>query len=162
MNVQIILSQMLMLLAMMLVGYFVWKKEWLSEVTYQHLSKIVVNIFNPILVIYGVMGKSSGGTSQLLLQNVGFVIFFYLFMIVFGIVLVLIIRPIKAQRKIYRLMTLFPNVGFMGIPVITSIFGTESMIYIVFYMLGYNLLLYTYGLLLAGKAAIDGDRKSVV
>lgn len=156
MNVQIILSQMLMLFAMMLVGYFIWKKEWLSDVTYQHLSKIVVNIFNPILVVYGVMDKSSGGTSQLLLQNVGFVIFFYLFMIVFGIVLVLILRPAKGERKIYRLMTLFPNVGFMGIPVITSIFGTESMIYIVFYMLGYNLLLYTYGIVLAAKAAVDG------
>lgn len=159
MNVQIILSQMLMLFAMMVVGYFIWKKKWLSEEANAHLSKIVVNIFNPILVIYGVMDKSSGGTSRLLLQNIGFVIFFYVFMIFFGIVLVLILRPQKSERKIYRLMTLFPNVGFMGIPVITSIFGTESMIYIVFYMLGYNLLLYTYGMVLAAKAAVDGGHE---
>ena len=155
MNVQIILSQMLMLFAMMLVGYFVWKKEWMDEAGYQKLSKIVVNILNPILIVNGVLGKNSQGNTKLLLQNLAFVCFYYLFLALIGTVIVWILRPVKAQRKLYRLMTIFPNVGFMGIPVITSIFGTESMIYIVFYMLGYNLLLYTYGIVLAKKAAVD-------
>lgn len=155
MNVQIILSQMLMLFAMMLTGYFIWKGDWFDEAAYQKLSKIVVNILNPLLVIYGVMGKESTGNSRLILQNLGMVLLFYLFLIAAGAVLVWLLRPTKAERKIYRLMTIFPNVGFMGIPVITSIFGMESMIYIVFYMLGYNLLLYTYGLVLARKAAED-------
>lgn len=155
MNVQIILSQMLMLFAMMLTGYFIWKWDWFDEAAYQKLSKIVVNILNPLLVIYGVMGKESTGNARLILQNLGMILLFYLFLIVAGAVLVWLLRPTKAERKIYRLMTIFPNVGFMGIPVITSIFGMESMIYIVFYMLGYNLLLYTYGLVLARKAAED-------
>ena len=43
MNVQIILSQMLMLFVMMLIGYFLWKKQWLDEPANQKLSKIVVN-----------------------------------------------------------------------------------------------------------------------
>lgn len=155
MNIQIILAQMLMLFAMMLVGYFVWKKEWFDEAAYQKLSKIVVNILNPLLVIYGVLGKNSEGNTGLILQNIGFVIFFYILLILIGIVFVWILRPAKADRKLYRLMTIFPNVGFMGIPVITSIYGMESMIYVVFYMLGYNLLLYTYGLILARKAGED-------
>lgn len=155
MNIQIILAQMLMLFAMMLVGYFVWKKEWFDEPAYQKLSKIVVNILNPLLVIYGVLGKNSEGNTGLILQNIGFVVFFYILLILIGIVFVWILRPAKADRRLYRLMTIFPNVGFMGIPVITSIFGMESMIYVVFYMLGYNLLLYTYGLVLARKAGED-------
>lgn len=160
MNVQIILSQMLMLFAMMLVGYFVWKKEWMDEDGYQKLSKIVVNILNPILIVNGVLGKNSQGNTNLLLQNLGFVCFYYIFLTIIGTVIVWILRPVKAERKLYRLMTIFPNVGFMGIPVISSIFGTESMIYIVFYMLGYNLLLYTYGIVLAKKAAADAGNVS--
>lgn len=155
MNIQIILAQMLMLFAMMLVGYFVWKKEWFDESAYQKLSKIVVNILNPLLVIYGVLGKNSKGNATLILQNLGFVVFFYIFLILIGVVFVWILHPPKADCKLYRLMTIFPNVGFMGIPVITSIFGMESMIYVVFYMLGYNLLLYSYGLILARKAGED-------
>jgi len=59
MNVEVIFAQMLMLFAMMLTGYWIWKKEWFDEAAYQKLSKIVVNILNPILVIYGVVGKDS-------------------------------------------------------------------------------------------------------
>lgn len=160
MNIQIILARMLMLFAMMLIGYLIWKLRWLEESANQQLSRLVVNIFNPLLVIDGVLGKSAQGTPGLLLQNVGFVLFFYLFMILFSFVIVWLVRPAGSERRMYRLMTIFPNVGFMGIPVITSIFGSESTIYIVFYMLGYNLLLYTYGLLLAGKAAADAGKES--
>lgn len=155
MNTQIILAQMLMLFAMMLTGYVIWKKDWFDESAYQKLSRIVVNILNPLLVINGVAGKDADGDTRLILLNLGFVVIFYLLLILAGILFVWILRPVKAQRRLYRLMTIFPNVGFMGIPVITGIFGNETMIYIVFYMLGYNLLLYTYGLVLARKAAED-------
>lgn len=155
MDIGIILSQMAMLFAMMLTGYFVWKKEWFDEDAYAKLSKIVVNIFNPLLAIYGVAGKDSAGDVGLVLQNLCFVLFFYVFLMIAGTLVVCVLRLPQKEKRMYRLMTIFPNVGFMGMPVITSIFGMESMIYIVFYMLGYNLLLYTYGLALARRAAVD-------
>lgn len=155
MNIQIILGQMLMLFAMMMIGYFIWKRQWMDENAYQRLSKIVVNIFNPLLVLYGVMGKSSAGNGKLLLQNMAMAALFFALLAIMGFVILWILRPEKEERNLYRLMTMFPNVGFMGIPVITSIFGNEAMIYIVFYMLMYNLLLYTYGLRLARKSALS-------
>lgn len=155
MDIQVIFAQMLMLFAMMLTGYFIWKKEWFDDAAYQKLSKIVVNILNPILVIYGVVGKESGGDAGLVLLNLCFVALFYIILILTGLLFVLVFRPVKSERRLYRLMTIFPNVGFMGIPVISAVFGPESMIYIVLYMLGYNLILYTYGLALARKAAED-------
>lgn len=161
MNVQIILSQMLMLFAMMLIGYFLWKKQWLDEPANQKLSKIVVNIFNPMLVVYGVLGKSSGKDMGLVVQNLCLMLLFYLLLIVFGILFVWILRPKKSEGYVYWMMTIFPNVGFMGIPVISSIFGMESVIYIAFYMLGYNLLLYTLGIVLARKAAADREGRQM-
>ena len=50
-------------------------------------------------------------------------------------------------------MMIFSNVGFMGIPVISALYGSGVIIYIVFYMLGYNFLLYTYGIILAKRSA---------
>ncbi len=155
MDIQIILQQMLMLFAMMMTGYFIWKKGWFDENAYQRLSKVVVNILNPMLVVNGVMGKDSTGDKSLLLQNLGFVALFFILLSLASFVLIWILRPEKSQRSLYRLMAIFPNVGFMGIPVISSIYGAGCIIYIVFYMLGYNLLLYTYGLFLAKKAAED-------
>lgn len=152
MNVQIILGQMLMLFAMMLIGYVIWKKNWLDESAYQKLSRIVVNIFNPVLVIYGVAGKSSAGNTGLLLQNLGFVALYFVILWAMSYAIPAIVRPTYGEKNLYRFMTMFANVGFMGIPVITGIYGNDSMIYIVFYMLAYNLLIYTYGINLAGKA----------
>ncbi|MCM1224305.1 MAG: AEC family transporter, partial [Lachnospiraceae bacterium] len=102
-------------------------------------------------------GKSSGGNMNLVLQNLVLMLFFYILLFVCGIVFVLILRPKKSEKYVYWLMTIFPNVGFMGIPVISSIFGMESVIYIAFYMLGYNLLLYTLGIFLARKAAAERE-----
>lgn len=146
---------MLMLFSMMLIGYVIWKRNWMDENAYQKLSRIVVNIFNPLLVVYGVAGKSSAENAGLLLQNLGFVILYYMLLWGMGYVILVILRPVKEEQKLYRLMTMFSNCGFMGIPVITSVFGNDSMIYIVFYMLGFNLLIYTYGINLGRKAGED-------
>jgi len=46
----------------------------------------------------------------------------------------------------------------MGIPVIKSIFGDGAMIYIAFYILGYNLMLYTVGMFLSIKAGDENHK----
>lgn len=57
-------------------------------------------------------------------------------------------------------MMIFSNVGFMGIPVISALYGSGVIIYIVFYMLGYNFLLYTYGIILARRSAQRNSQRS--
>ena len=116
----VVIQQMLVLLVMMLLGYIAFRIRWLDDNSCSKMSKIVVNVLNPCLMVYGVLGKEVRLESSMLFQTL-------------------------------VLMLIFSNVGFMGIPVITSIYGTESMILIAFYSLGYNLLLYTYGIYLAGK-----------
>lgn len=153
MEFTVVLGQMIMLGAMMLMGCLIWKRKWIDETANKRLSWIVVNIFNPFLIISGVMGKDIGNSGNLLLQNIVVVIFFYLFLWLLGFLLVAVLHVKKGERGLYHMMTMFGNVGFMGIPVITSIFGMDTMIYIVFYMLGYNLLMYSYGMILAGKDA---------
>lgn len=160
MNIQVILGQMAMLFAMMFIGYILWKREWFNDYAYRQLSKIVVNILNPILVIYGVLGKSSAGNTSLVLQNLVLCIIFFLFLMIMGVVIVWIIRPNVKDRNMYQLMAAVPNVGFMGIPVITSVFGNKSMIYIVFYMLVSNVLIYTYGFTLMKKSVPENERSA--
>ena len=59
MRIGIAFGQMLVLLAMMAVGFFCYKKGWMTEESAGHLSKLVVNVFNPVLVVNGVLGQSS-------------------------------------------------------------------------------------------------------
>lgn len=155
MDAGVILGQMLVLLAMMLIGYFSYCKEWITDDMSQRLSKLVVNVFNPILVVNGVLGQESGNESGLITVNIFLVIVYFLILILFSYVILVILHPGKNIRSMYRLMTIFSNLGFMGIPVLKSIYGDAAMIYVAFYILGYNLMLYTYGMHLAKKAMME-------
>lgn len=149
----VIFQQMMVLFGMMLVGFFCYKWDWIDDHSYGKLSKIVVNILNPLLVIDGVLEKSRDGSFHNLLTNLVMVILYFIFLIIISIPVVKIIRPEKENVGVYRLMMIFSNVGFMGIPVISALYGSDVIIYIVFYMLGYNFLLYTYGIILARSSA---------
>lgn len=153
MDIGIIFGQMLVLLAMMLIGAFVYKKNWLGEEGAANISKLVVNVFNPILVISGVLGDTDALSNDKIWGNIQLVLLYYVISVVFGIVLAWVLRPPKSLKSIYVLMATFSNLGFMGIPVAKSLYGNEGVVYVAFYVLLYNLLAYTYGLSLARRAA---------
>lgn len=159
MNILIIFGQMMVLLAMMLVGCFCYQKKILDETTSQKLSGLVVNILNPILVLNSALERSSENAGDKILLNLGLVVVYFVVLIALSYVIVLLFRPEKKVRNIYRLMTIFANVGFMGIPVIKSVLGAEAVFYLVFYLLAYNFVLYTYGVYLAKKAAADNGKE---
>lgn len=155
MNVFVVIQQMCVLLVMMLIGYIVFRIGWLDKNACSRMSKIVVNILNPCLMVYGVLGKEANLDRTMLVQTLVLVVIY------FG-VLILLSGPVasflhvKSEHfNLYKLMLIFSNVAFMGIPVVSSIYGKEAILLIAFYNLGYNLLLYTYGFCLAGKGGIQ-------
>ena len=159
MSVGVVFGQMLVLLAMMAVGFFSYKKSWVTDETAGHFSKLVVNIFNPILVVNGVLGQNSADAGNNVAWNLAFIAVYFVILVIFGYCMPLIVRPRQKHQSIYRLMTIFSNVGFMGIPVIKSIFGDGAMIYVAFYILGYNIMLYTCGMYLSKKAGEENQSK---
>lgn len=153
MEVFVVLGQMFVLFGMMLCGYFVYKIGWMTEDATARLSKLVVNVFNPILVINGVLGQSGTGSYDKIVSNLILVVVYFAILILFSFVLLWILRPKRELKSLYQVMSIFSNLGFMGIPVIRSIYGDEAIIYVAFYILAYNLLVYTYGEYLTRKAA---------
>lgn len=153
MNIFVVIQQMLVLLVMMLLGYIVFRIGWLDGNACSRMSKIVVNILNPCLMVYGVLGKDAHLDGSMLRQTLLLVIVYYGALVLLSGPVASLLHVKKEHYNLYRLMLIFSNVGFMGIPVISSIYGKESMLLIAFYNLGYNLLLYTYGIYLAGKGS---------
>ena len=153
MDVFVIFGQMLVLFSMMLLGYFVYRIGWVTDDTSARLSKLVVNIFNPVLVINGVLLRSGGADVGKIGSNLLLVVLYFVILFFFSYIMVFLLRPKRETKSIYRLMTIFSNLGFMGIPVVKSIYGNDAVIYVAFYILGYNLLVYTYGMVLTQRAA---------
>jgi len=159
MNIFIIVQQMLILFAMMVVGYAAYRLSWLDDNACGKLSKVIVNILNPCMMINGVLGKEASLEKSMLLQTVLLAAVYFGVLILLSGPVTFLLRVKKEHRNLYRLMLIFSNVGFMGIPVVSGIYGMESVILIAFYNLGYNLLLYTYGVRLASDHGSEVTEK---
>ncbi len=162
MNIIIIFQRMLMLLAMMGLGFICYRKKWLEDNSYKKLSEVVVNIFNPALVINGAITATASGAADMNLvkENLMFVVIYYVVCIALSYPLSALLGKDSGQKNMFQLMTIFSNVGFMGIPVVSSIYGEGSIIYVTFYMLAYNLILYTIGMLIAQRNLPKEERKN--
>ena len=161
MNIGVVFGQMLVLLAMMAVGFWCYKKNWITDESSGQLSKLVVNVFNPVLVVNGVLGQSRSNAGAGIGWNIVFIIGYFVILVVLGFFMPMLLHVDAGKKSIYRLMTVFSNVGFMGIPVIRSIFGNSAMIYVAFYILAYNIMLYTYGMYLAKKSGEEYKNRPV-
>lgn len=162
MSAVIVLKQMLVLFSMMAIGIFLWKKGWVDENGQKTISKLVVDIFNPMLVINGIVGYDFSNTTIDIRQNMVFVGIYFLLFFVAGLIVVFLLRLQRPQKQIYELMMLFSNIGFIGIPLVTALLGKEYVLYVAFYVLVYNVLLYTYGIYLAIKSSEkNGETQTV-
>ena len=154
--------QMLALLIMIGAGYFVTKKGMLDAHTNNQMSDLIVNIFNPMLVLASA-ANSVGQISLAAMKLAGIIaVGMFLAFIIAGMVLSPLFEKDRELRKIFQLMFVFSNVGFIGIPVISSIFGAEYVVYVSEFMLVYTLVFYTYGIaLMDGKFSKDSLRAMV-
>lgn len=152
MDIMVLLGQMLVLFVMIGIGFYIYRNKWVNDESAAHISRIVVNIFNPMLVLSAVMNDSVDIDATKLMTNLKLVVFYYILSILFSFVIAWILRPKKELWTIYRLMAIFSNLGFMGIPVAKGLYGDEAVVYVSFYVLFYNLLIYTYGMFLCKRA----------
>ncbi len=162
MTIFTVFFQMLALLIMIGAGYFMTKKGMMDEHTNNQMSKMIVNVFNPLLVFSGAVnavGKVSLDTMGVvaLIASGMFVIF-----IVAGMILSPFFDKDREQRKIFQMMFVFSNLGFIGIPVVSSILGAEYVVYVTEFMLIYTFVFYTYGIsLMNGEFSLSTMKEMV-
>ncbi|MFB0921571.1 MAG: AEC family transporter [Oscillospiraceae bacterium] len=148
----LLFQQMIILLILMLVGYICYKVRMLTDDTCKMLSSIVLNIANPALILYASMGTETKiqGTELAITVGIAFGMFGVLMLVSYVMPIVL-----KVERKsygIYRVMTTFSNIGFMGFPLISAVYGTGALLYASLFSIPYNILIYTYGINAMKKA----------
>ena len=151
MDYSILLQQLLVLFAIMLVGYLSYKFKIIDDKGYIQISSLVVLILNPFLMISGVAGKRIAFSPEIINQNIILVATLYASLFILGFIYVYLIGSKDNNSYLYRMLILLPNVGFMGIPLVKEMFGSEYIVFVTFYILGFNLIAYTYGIYLSSK-----------
>lgn len=134
-NSWIIFQKLLVLFGFMFIGYLSYKKQWITDHTESQLSGLVLNIFNPALIISGVVGSSENGNWTMVLTNLLLAVILFAILILISPLFVRILRIPKNQRNIYSVMLIFSNLGFMGIPIIEELYGKGAIFYVYYILL---------------------------
>ncbi len=160
MDISIVIGQMCVMLILILIGYTLFHKNKLSSVSSGHISGLVVNICNPATILCSAFDKKdvvpAGHMLYALLVTLGL----YALLLLAGALLPKAMRIPKNDRYIYHFLTVYGNVGFLGIPLVSAVLGPDALVYVSINCVVFNLLFYTTGVAIiqkkAGKKAQPG------
>jgi malate permease and related proteins len=140
----LIVEKLFVFFLLMLTGLVLMKTGVLDENACKKLSAIVINVANPALILRSALSADKVPPSELLVTAVIAVALFTVLLGV-GALLPRLLRVKGQVADAYSLMIIFSNIGFMGLPLISAIFGDSALLYATVFFVPYNLLIYTYG-----------------
>ena len=128
-----IFTQMVALFAAIGVGY-ICKKTGVMDADFdKKLSGLVLSATLPALILASVLNVDRLPDPVLMGQIIGLSVLTYA------------LRIPDGCRGVYRFMLIFGNTGFIGYPVLSAIFGPQTVVYAVVYNIVFNLLSFTFG-----------------
>lgn len=145
MDFWVVEQQMIIIFILIMIGVFLFKKKHLSNDSARQLSWIIVNVTNPITLLCAAISEEDKvGAKEI---GVAFLCFVIMFAILIPLAYLIPVQlgVDKSRRYAYRMLAIFGNVGFIGIPFSAAVLGPESLIFVSVCGLTFNLVVYTYG-----------------
>ena len=135
-------------------GFFLKKKRILTEAMTEGLSGLLLKAILPVSVL--VSSQSAFDTKVLRGMMLSAVIstFYYVISIAVSTAISTTVYHRTDRGKIFILMNVFANVGFIGMPLSEALCGKTGFLYAVIYNLVYQVFLSLYGI-----PALEGSSK---
>ncbi len=148
-----ILKTVLGLIMLLAIGFLCSKVGLIDEVAEKKLTGLLLKVVQPVYLFVAYQRAFDRGLLKDFLLWMAMAAAAFLIMILLPY---LFFRKGSRDREVGLLLTAFPNVGFFGIPLISGIYGAEGVFFLTTMITMFNLLLWTYGILL-----MSGQRDTV-
>lgn len=146
MSINIVLNKVISLFLIMLIGVYGSKRKIITEEVNKGLSSMLINITLPIMVVTSFIFDYDEEIKNNVIKS-----FYYsgITIIITILVSYIFLKPIKSDKKfILQFANVFSNCGFIGFPIINSIYGTEGVVYTSIFNMFFTIFVWTYGVLL--------------
>jgi predicted permease len=142
----IIINQVFVLFLTIGVGAFARKAGIITAEVNKKLSELLLNIVSPFMII----SSFSIGYSNEMLLNAAIVFFVAIIVHITSAIIVtfVFIKFKNEEKKVYRYAVVFSNCGFMGYPVLESLFGKNGIFLGSIYVVVFTIFIWTYGIML--------------
>lgn len=155
MSITVLLFQMIKLFIIMCVGFVLNKLKIFDNHTRGQLTKILLYVTTPALIIHSFI-ENMGGSRAVLLGLFGVASITYVLLPLIGLALIILLRVSKKERGMYIFMTTFTNVGFMGFPVVEALYGSQGVFYTAVFNCMFNIVIFSFGVVLMYYGEEDG------
>ena len=149
---------MMTLFAIVIVGYVAGKLSYLGGDFDRQLSRLVINITCPALILSSAM-TGELPDRQFILPLLAISVITYVVLTIVAFLLPRYLTRKKDDEGAIGFALMFGNVGFMGYPVVASIFGHEAVFYAAVLNVVNTFAVFTVGtMLITGKSGVEQKR----
>ena len=154
-DINIVLNIAISMFLVMMVGYFLRKFNLIDAKVSKSLSKLVLYITQPVLIVISMikMSYSVETTKQLgiiLLVSLGV----HTLAAVMGFLSMKFMKD-QDSRKLSEHSIIFANVMFFGLPIVQEMFGNKGVAWASFFSVIFHVFAWTYGLIILGRGRDD-------
>lgn len=146
METETVMKSVISLFLIMMAGVYGSKKGFINSHTSKGLTDILLEIALPCMIITAFSFPYNETVKSNILKT-----FCYSFLVYILIVIVskvLILPVIKEKKMILHFANIFTNTGYIGFPILNSVYGAEAVIYGSIFNVFFVILLWTYGIML--------------
>ena len=158
MDFQVIATTMCSLFIIVIAGFFSHKRGIINEEFERKLSGFVIKVTCPALIISSTMGDKMPDREHipmLLLVS----LLTYVILIPLAYIQPVLMRVRRDLRGMYSFMLTYSNVGFIGYPVVASIFGSDAVFYACILNVFNTITVFIWGVMfISGESLKDGFR----
>jgi len=142
----LVADRILILTLLIAAGYASLRTGILNNRSLKSLSSFLINVTLPALIIVSLQVPVSGD----LIRGAGAIValsgVYYALSLAIAAVVLLVLGTGAGERGVFAFALVFPNVGFMGFPVIETLYGTEALFFAVICNLVFNVLVFSVGI----------------
>jgi len=146
MDVGVVIESVVALFIMILVGVYARRREIITAEINKGLVNILIQIALPFMIVSSFFHTYDGTIKANVVSTVYYSLAAYILMTA---VSYLLLWPVKRdKRTILHFANVFVNTGYVGFPILNSLYGPEGVVYGSIFNLFFVVFIWTYGILL--------------
>ncbi|HEX2945866.1 MAG TPA: AEC family transporter [Clostridia bacterium] len=156
-----VVNQVTILFIIMGIGFIAKKRNIIDDAAGKKLSELLLMVTAPAMILSSFQFDYSSEMLKNVFLVLGFAFAAHIVSLLLGILLYR--RYPENIRKVLKFITIFTNCGFMGFPLLESLYGKTGVFYGSIYVAVYNLFVWTIGVMIfSGERDLKSIRKAML
>ncbi len=146
------------MLLLILIGLYSSKTGIIDEAMSKKLSKLTVNVAQPFMLVNALVNVEYSRENLFTgLSVLGIGLASHAVLALFAFLSAHYVRRDKTERILTEYSMTFVNAGFMGFPILKTLFGDMGLFWGAFYCVAFNLSVWSYGMIVLSRAKGKGN-----